>query len=53
MITECDMLKRFDLDLQLKVTEPFEGENLKILSSLLFKDRKCKMTSKGNLGKST
>ena len=37
MITGCDMLKRFDLELQLKVTEPFEGENFEILSSLLLK----------------
>ena len=37
MITGCDMPKRFDLDLHLKVTEPFEGENLDNPSSLLLK----------------
>ena len=47
------MLKRFDLDLKLKVTEPFEGENFKILSPFTIKDKKQKMTSKDNLGKST
>ena len=35
MIIGCDMLKRFDLDLKLKVTEPFEGQKFEILSSLL------------------
>ena len=37
MIRGCHMPKRFDLDLQLKVTEPFESENFDILSSLLLK----------------
>ena len=32
-----DMLKRFDLDLQLKVREPFEDKKSEILSSLLLK----------------
>ena len=31
------MLKRFDLDLQLKVREPFEDKKSEILSSLLLK----------------
>ena len=35
MITGCDMLKRFDLDLKLKVTEPFQGKKFEIPSSLL------------------
>ena len=30
-----DVLKIYDLDLQLKVTEPFEGQTLEILSSFL------------------
>ena len=37
MITVCDIMKTFDLDLQVKVTEPFEGENVDIVSSLLLK----------------
>ena len=41
------MSKRFVLDLQLKVTEPFKGQKFEILSSLLPE----KVTSKGNLGK--
>ena len=53
MIRECDMLKRFDLDLQLKVTEPFKSENFEILSSLLLKIESGKKTSKGILCKST
>ena len=35
MARGCDMLKIYDLDLQLKITEPFEGQTLEILSSLL------------------
>ena len=35
MIKGCHILIRFGLDLQLKVTEPFEGENFEILSALL------------------
>ena len=52
MITGCDMLKRFDLDLKLKVTEPFEGQKFEILSSLL-QDRKLKMTAKRSIGQCT
>ena len=35
MIRGKDMLKKFDLDLQLKVTELFECENVDIVSSLI------------------
>ena len=35
METGYDMLKRFDFDLQLKVTEQFECHKLEILTSLL------------------
>ena len=47
MARECYVLKIFDLDLQLKVTEPFKGQKFAILSSLLPE----KVTLKGNLGK--
>ena len=33
MTKGIDMLKIFDLDLKLKVTEPFEGQKLTLLSS--------------------
>ena len=35
MTKGIDMLNIFDLDLQLKVTEPFEEQKFEILSSLL------------------
>ena len=43
MMIGCDMLKRFDLDLKLKVTELFEGQKFEILSSLLpdIETQKC------------
>ena len=49
MITGCDMLKTFDLDLKLKVTQPFEGQKFEILSSLLLKIESGKKNIKGNL----
>ena len=38
MARGCDMLKIYDLDLQLelKVTDPFEGQKVTLLTSLLF-----------------
>ena len=35
MVRETDTPKIFDLDLKLKVTEPFEGQKLTFLFSLL------------------
>ena len=37
MTKGIDMLKIFDLDLKLKVTEPFEGQKVTFSSSLLLK----------------
>ena len=37
MTKATDMLEIFDLDLKLKVTEPFEGKKVTISSSLLVK----------------
>ena len=35
MTKGIDILKMFDLDLKLKVTEPFEGQKVTFLSSVL------------------
>ena len=51
MTKAIDMLNIFDLDLELKVTEPFEGQKVTFLSSLFFADRKLRVTSQSNFSK--
>ena len=46
MARGCDMLKIYDLDLQLKVTEPFEGQKCEIPSCLLLEIESGKLHQK-------
>ena len=47
------MPKSFDLDLELKVTKPCEGQNMTFLTFFTFNGRKLRMTLENNKCKST
>ena len=51
MTKGIDILKIFDLDLKLKVTEPFEGQKVTFSSSLLLKIESSEWHQKSNFGK--